>query len=402
MEVLIFINVKFCRYYDTRLNGIMKILIEGPSIIAMNRQKPFIRRGYIYIDRGVTVAYNEGAPPPEFEFAEYVVNEKFAVALPGFAVGIGNILEYLFQFDINSKNLANSLSKLSRSELEALIEVVLASLTCSGVTSVISLITNLEEKIVSSLAIAASDAWTRLRILLPLSLLGSLQELESIVKSVARSVKDSEALSRGIVSLGLFIGNEGELNKFSSEWIDTINKAGIYAYVPTEIYRRRYKELANAKNIVLLDPEEPTVPCLYTMPALWKPPCGFISSDISLLNPRKLLPILHNIENGDIYTPIYILSHFNPLNNKIGMHSINEGMRTDIVIISFKEPPYGPIPISEYSILKALSNAFYNVKTVLIDGEVVVDNSLHLNVGEEKVRKVRALIEEIKSQSNCC
>jgi cytosine/adenosine deaminase-related metal-dependent hydrolase len=234
MEVLIFINVKFCRYYDTRLNGIMKILIEGPSIIAMNRQKPFIRRGYIYIDRGVTVAYNEGAPPPEFEFAEYVVNEKFAVALPGFAVGIGNILEYLFQFDINSKNLANSLSKLSRSELEALIEVVLASLTCSGVTSVISLITNLEEKIVSSLAIAASDAWTRLRILLPLSLLGSLQELESIVKSVARSVKDSEALSRGIVSLGLFIGNEGELNKFSSEWIDTINKAG---YLCLRTYR---------------------------------------------------------------------------------------------------------------------------------------------------------------------
>lgn len=402
MEVLIFINVEFYRYYDTRLNEIMKILIEGPSIIAMNRQKPFIRSGYIYIDRGVTVAYNEGAPPPEFEFAEYVVNEKFAVALPGFAVGIGNILEYLFQFDINSKNLTNSLSKLSRSELEALIEVVLASLTCSGVTSVISLITNLEEKIVSSLAIAASDAWTRLRILLPLSLLGSLQELESIVKSVARSVKDSEALSRGIVSLGLFIGNEGELNKFSSEWIDTINKAGIYAYVPTEIYRRRYKELANAKNIVLLDPEEPTVPCLYTMPTLWKPPCGFISSDISLLNPRKLLPMLHNIENSDIYTPTYILSHFNPLNNKIGMYSINEGMRTDIVIISFKEPPYGPIPISEYSILKALSNAFYNVKTVLIDGEVVVDNSLHLNVGEEKVRKVRALIEEIESQSNCC
>jgi len=378
------------------LNETMKILIEGPSIIAMNKQKPFIQSGYIYIDRGVTVAYNEGVPPPEFEFAEYVINERFAVVLPGFTVGIGNMLEYLFQFDRNSKELVNSLSKLSRSDLEALIEVALASLTYNGVTSVISLVTNLEEKVISSLVAAASGAWTRLRVVLPFSSLSSSHELEGIAKAVSRGVKDIEALNRGIISLGLFIENEKRINSFSSEWIDVVNKMNIYIYTPAQVYKRYYKELVNIKNIVLLDPEEAATPCLYTVHTLWKPPCGFISLDSSLLNPRKLLPMFHSLENGDIYTPAYMLAHFNPLNNNIGMHSINEGMRTDILIISFKDPPYGPIPISEHSIFKALSNAFYNVKTVLIDGEIVIDNSLHLNVGEEKVRKVRTLIEELK------
>lgn len=374
----------------------MKILIEGTSIIAMNKQKPFIQSGYIYIDRGIIIAYNEGLPPPEFEFAEYVINEKFAVALPGFVVGIGNILEYLFQFDKDSRRSVSLLTKLSKLELEALAEVALASLTCNGVTSVISLITHSEEKVISILASAASEAWTRLRIVLPLSSLSSMQELESITKTISRSIKDAEALSRGLISLGLFIDNDEALHKFSHELTDAVNKMNIYIYVPAEIYNKCRNGLANIRNLILLDLHEPPTSCLYTTYTSWKPPCGFASLDVSLLNPKKLLPILHSLEKHDIYVPTYMLSHFNPLNNKIGAYSIIEGTRSDIVVMSFKDPPYGPIPISEYSVLKALSNAFYNVKVVIIDGEIVVDNSLHLNIGEEKVKKVRGLIEELE------
>ncbi|MCI4436347.1 MAG: hypothetical protein JHC33_05995 [Ignisphaera sp.] len=377
----------------------MKILIEGVSILSLDERRPFIKKGYIYIDRGITVAYNEGEPPPELEFAEYVVNENFAVAIPGFTVGMGNILEYLFRFtQKNEQELMQRISSLTKLETEALIEVSLASLNQNGVTSIISFIPEPLEKLLSAVASAVSDAWTRFRIVIPFTNLSSVHELENAVNTVIRSCKDLEAIKRGLLSLGILIESNKETDKLTSEFITTINEKDIFVYVNYAAYVQHPKIFEGIKNLIILDPDTTTENCVYTSLSRWKPPCALLTRETIMLNPKKLLTSLPTHIYNDIYTPISILTRFNSMNNRIGVHRISEGVHSDIILVSFRDPPYGPIPMEDSTILNALNNAFYNVKLVLVDGEIVVDNFLHLNVGEEKIRRVHTIMEEFEKK----
>jgi hypothetical protein len=186
------------------------------------------------------------------------------------------------------------------------------------------------------------------------------------------------------------------MDKLTSEFISTINEKDVFVYVNYAAYVRHPKIFENIKNLIVLDPDTTIENCVYTNLSQWKPPCALLTRETMMLNPKKLLTSLPAHVYNDIYTPISILTRYNSMNNRIGVHRISEGVHSDIILISFRDPPYGPIPMEDSTILNALNNAFYNVKLVLVDGEIVVDNFLHLNVGEEKVRRVHAIMEEFE------
>ncbi len=371
----------------------MKILIENASILTMNSQKQFVQSGYLFIDKGNVISYGEGSPPLELEFADYVINESFAVALPGFVVGMGNILHYLFQF-VEDNTVFDMLSTLSRVEFETVLEVSLASLTFHGVTSVVTVVRSVDEKFLQTLATASTNNWTRVRAVIPISLLPTAQEYEHVVKTWFKGVVDQDAIAKRIVSLGILIENKNDLSRLSKELVDAINSSKTFVYIDSEVFAEGLPLTREINNIVLLNPRPQTTPCIYTSVSDWKLGCGFMSYDIGMLNPRKLLPLLHKAL-GNAYNTVSILSHENPLNNRLGSSSIREAEQADIVIMSFREPPHGPIPLTEHCIVNALSNGFYTVKTVIVGGEIVFDNGLHLFVGEEKIRRAGSIISEL-------
>ncbi|MEL9939847.1 MAG: hypothetical protein QW632_03775 [Ignisphaera sp.] len=376
----------------------MKILIENATILTMNSQKPFVQNGYLFIDKGVIVTYGEGAPPIELEFADYVINDSFAVVLPGFVVGMGNILHYLFQFNDNSDDLSNAISTLTRLELETLLEVSFASLAFHGVTSVVTLIREANEKIVQALAEASSNSWTRARFVLPASLISTVDDYEHLKKTLLKGVKDQDAMAKKMISMALLLESEGDLAKLSKEFIDVVNEDRTYVYVDSEVFEKALPIVREINNVILLNPKSYVAsPCIYTSIDSWRAGCGIMSYETGFLNPKRSLSILYSVCK-DAYTTVSALSHTNSLNNKIGTSSIRESEQADIIVLSFREPPYGPLPISSKTVVHAISNAFYTVKTVIVGGEIVLDNGLHLFVGEEKIKRAGTIINELSKK----
>ncbi len=362
----------------------MRILIENIGIALVDKNLRFIDKGYILIDKGRIIEFGDGAPSPELEFADYAIDGRFLVAMPGFSLGIGSVIEYLFDFIGKSYNYKELLSVLSSSDLETLLEVVLSSLTLDGVTSITSIVRGTSLDIYSTLFAAICNTWIRTRIVIPADSVDHVQ-LEEIYREMSKSCRESDAVSLGIVTLGLYINRD-----IKKEVLDTAFALNIPIYIenaeitiPGAIYINPAKKVGD-KNIIV-DRFE-----------LWRPGYGLCTHSPELLNPRIFINMLKFVLGLSHEIPL-IISHYNPYNLNIGIDYIDRGVIADLILLSFREPPTGPMIIDKDSFDKSISRANYTIESVIIGGEIAVDQGLHLMVGEKSVRKARNIISSIES-----
>ncbi|MEM2528481.1 MAG: hypothetical protein QXO42_04210 [Ignisphaera sp.] len=370
----------------------MKILIKDSSILTMDSKRLFIDRGYVYIDRDRIVAVGEGEPQPEFEFADYIINDRFTVLLPGFTVGLGDIISYLFRFIENPMDTRGIIDTLSKGDLNALIEVALTSLVANGATSIITLLHNTDPKILSAIVSAASSNWIRTRIVLLDSSI-DLDSIENDIRNALKSSRDPEAVSRNIISFGLYIKNESVIKKIAS-----IINSTISIYVDSAIQQTLYDTFPDFENkhVIVVNPTTAYTKCIFSEIELWKYNCGISPYNPILLNPKRLLQRLYHIIN-DEEKSIAILSSLNPANHGMGSGVIKENTLADVIILDFSEPPYGPIPMTRRAIASEMINASFLVKTVIIGGEIVLDNGVLLTIGRESIVRVQNLLKEFES-----
>ncbi len=366
----------------------MKILIKDSSVLTMDDKKRFIGRGYIYIDQGRVVAVGEDEPQPEFEFADYIIADRFTVLLPGFTVGLGNIIDYPFRFTEKPIDTKRIVEILSKSDLNALIEVVLASLVANGATSIATLLHSVDPKILSAIVSAASSSWIRTRIILLEDSSIDLYNMENDIRNALKSCKDLEAITKNIISFGLFIKSESTVKK-----IEGVVDPTISIYVDSSVQQKLYEVFPNLgnRNIIIVNPTDTYTRCIFSEIELWRHGCGVSPYTPTVLNPRKLLQEVYRVVN-DVEESIVIVSSLNSINHNMGSGVIRENSIADIIILDFSEPPYGPIPLSKKAIMSEIVNNGFLVKTAIIGGEIVLDNGVLLTVGRESIKRVQNIL----------
>ena len=72
------------------------ILIKDASIIVKPGKS--IRKGFVYINKGKIVEVGEGEVPPEYEFANYVIEGKGRIVLPGIICPLTSLSAYPSRF----------------------------------------------------------------------------------------------------------------------------------------------------------------------------------------------------------------------------------------------------------------------------------------------------------------
>lgn len=371
----------------------MKILVDNVAIYTATPSKKFIDKGYLYIDKGLITAVGEGEPPPELEFADYIIEGKYSVVVPGFVVGVGNIIDYIFRFKALTRDKYEILSTLTINDVQTLLSIALASLTLNGVTSVITYVTPVNHKILTGLTLAANECWIRVRMLIPVEDI-DINAVEDIIRNALKSVKEPEAITKGVISFGFYVRKN--VNRDTIELAKSLN-ARLYiddALVVNDLVRQNPKDF-----IVLTQAEISEITGIerisVTSAMLWKKGRGFVSFDPLNLNPRILITSL-NKTLEDPQTIVDILCHYNPVNLDIGNKSIEGGNVADIIILDYSKPPIGPIPISETDVVEEISLANYMVETSLIAGELTIDQGLTLNIGDKHVRKAQAILDSLK------
>ncbi len=361
----------------------MKILIENATIVTLRESEPIIEQGYIYINKGVIASLGKGPPPPELELAEYVIDGRGRVVLPGFVIGVGDILEYVFRFyDVERCRLIEVLSK---GEIQALLEVALTSLAMRGATS---LVTITKEEHFKYLPRAVSTSWIRTRIVIE-----GVEHLDEALRHVQREVSEQDAIAKGIVSIGV------RYDGCDASTLERIEASSSYAYVckgdPLQI--RKIIEERKLRRVILINPAQALdLRSVFTNGRIVK------GHGVGFEDPTKLSPhlFLYEVYNklGSYIETIEAAIKWNAQNFDIGIASIVEGVPADIVIYSYREPPSGPIPMSTNGLFKAIVLGELKVDTVIIGGDVVVDNGEPLMVGRATFKKAMNVVEELRSK----
>jgi len=372
----------------------MKILIENATIVTMNSQKPIIMNGYIYIDKGKVIAVGEGVPPPELELADYVIEGSGRVVIPGFVMGLGDILMYAFRYIVreDENKLREMLRVLTKDEVVSILEVALTSLAMHGVTSIVSMVMDCE--VLPLIARAVSETWVRTR-----SVLRNIdpQDYGTFVHLALRNVAEPDAVSKEIVTFGYYTELRRDLSTVKGA-LESI-EGTIYLtldrleHIPTRVLE---------KAVCLNCPD--TVTQVLTRNAivndfkLWKAGWAFVFTKAKYLNPRIYLHEVsrHIIEAHD---RLALITTWNSKNLRLGMDTIEVGKSADIVILNFREPPGGPLPADVSGIVEAIADGDYVVETVIVGGEVVIDRGEPLMVGASLFKRVAKICESIRQKS---
>ncbi len=361
-------------------HAVMKILIEDAKIITHRKDKPIIDKGYIYINKGVIAAVGEGPPPPEYEFAEYIIDGKGRVVMPGFVVGMPSIMRMSLAYVTKCReNISECLSVLTKDEIKAIVETTATLLAYSGVTSLIVRIENSE--LTDAIAKAVSEAWIRVRIVF-----GNEDDLREGVKVAARNVVDQEAIPKGILSFGVFGRHTVSIS------IDELRSLDAFAYIDScnEDAAKSLEDRVICINSSILTAKRVVIDTI----EMWKGDSGLGFTNPKFVNPHNFLTML-KLQGIEAIEGVKTLSHLNPKYFSIGLSEIREGAPADLIILNFREPPYGPMIFDTLGLYELICDGLYGVETVIIGGELVIDRFEPLMVGKKVFNVVLRVNEDL-------
>jgi len=364
----------------------MRILIDNVTIVTMNRERPLISNGYVYVDKGMVLALGEGEPPEEYQFADYIIDGSGRILLPGFSLGFADPVRMIFRHvRIEPTKLLGLIESItSKREIHALFGALLASLQSKGFTSVT--VYAHEPRIARALARASSDVWLRTRVVLPSS---DRYEVLSEIRRASREVSEPDAIARGIVSFGICVNDDS---------FKTI--AVRYPEYHVYVYSRYVGEGAVPKNVIALGHSDIRVKRVviddfdaYVIGDGF----GVMKSPVS--TPTVLLLKLAEAmgsKEGVYEDSLRVLTTWNYVNSDIGLGEIREGMSADLILLNFREPPSWPMIVKEPdSIYKAIVEGDYVIETVIVGGEVVVDKGENLMVGRALINRAKPIVDEL-------
>ncbi len=358
----------------------MKILIDGAKIVTFREDKPVINEGYVFINKGIVVAVGEGPPPPEYEFAEYVIDGRGRVVMPGFVLGIPDLLQLPFRYISRcSRNPRECIESVSKDELRALIEVSLTILSFGGATSIVALANT---DYVDVVAKAVSKCWVRTRLLFK-----NRDELCEGVRTATKSIVDQDAIPKGILSFGVLSKGTVDVSQ------DELRSLNAFAYVDScndDVARKLQDRLTCINTSSELCTRKVVVDAI----ELWRGEEGIAFTNPRLSHPRSYIQMLrfNGLSPKEITR---VLSSANPWSLNIGVPRIVEGATADIIILNFREPPHGPTIFDDEGLYELICDNMYSVETVIVAGDLVVDRFEPLMIGRKEFETVKRVRSEL-------
>jgi len=363
----------------------LKILIENATIITMDRSRLVIDRGYIYINKGVIAAVGEGDPPPELEFAEYIIDGRGRIVMPAFTIGACDILTYTFRY--MGRDVKEIISSLSKSDLVSLLEVSLMSLAMRGVGSILSFVefSDFLDQVVK----AVSETWIRVRFCLSEDAKTAIANVRNALKNVS----DPEAVPKGIVSFSL-----RRINAVNREDRELADEFGSPIYVE----RPNQDTISQIPHDRLVLVNTPTLEGFRRVVVddirnLWRPGVGICTVNPKGFTPYYIMRLILEVAGSPI-DAVAALTIWNASNIALGVGRISEGVVADIVMLNYREPPIGPIPMNTDSLFEAIAYGDYAVETLIVGGEIVIDRGQPLTVGDATYKKALATVQQIMSK----
>lgn len=364
----------------------MRILVEDASILTMTtRRENLISRGYIFIDGGVIKSVGSGGPPDDIETPDLVIGGKGRLVIPGMVALYTRLSLYPFRGAIaKTQRISELLGSMSSTDIHLVSILSLAGLAMRGITAVLAVDTKVEPVIKASESVG-------LRVIAA-PCLENPYERDQWGQEVGAAYRRWHRRS----PLSLITGSICSKDAIKGDETSMAPED-----MPLIVYGDSCMRIRGDR-ILYVDPHPECDPdpyvSIYTENHMdrWKPGAGYgIDSDISWSLTRHFM-----VAKSRGYNPLDILGSATLwASDKVGLGSgvIEPGRPGDIVILDLTQPPWW-VPGSLVDELIAADIAISSiprVETVIVGGEIIIDNGEILSVGREIFSRAYNRIHEI-------
>lgn len=365
----------------------VKILIENASILTMStRGDLFIDRGYIFIDSGIISSVGRGDAPIDLEPPDLVINGKGRLAIPGMIALYSRLPLLPLRISARMGDKAASIySVLSNNDLYLLSALSLAGLAMRGITTVLSI-----DKPVEPIVKASESVGVRV---ISAPCLEDPSDLDSWAREISSSAKKWHRRSDSLVLITGSICSKKAAKKDLEGFIPSD--------MPLVVYGDACIDLKISRILAINPPQECGVArdlSVYTESNMdrWEPGSGYgIESSISWsLYPHFIIARARGYSPLDILgsATVWAASKFS-----MNLGVVEPGRFGDIVILDLTQPPWwiSEKMLNENIAAEAVVSGIPRIETVILGGEVVVDDGGLLTVGTDLFSKAYSRVSEI-------
>ena len=368
----------------------VKILITNTTVITMSTKGELVLRdAYLYIDKGVVKALGTGEVPIEYQYAEYLINGKGRIVLPGFVSGFTLVTPYLIRYEVSGLNdpkIKDLLSVVSRDDVYYIAVLAFTEMVKKGVTAALVVDTYLD-----SIARAADAVGIR-AVLAPGA--GCVYTQEDVEHSLKLIMNRYHGRLPNIC---------GGVATCKEELIPHINRLaydyGIRGFLINTDPKKTSVSMEVPQNMTLINatPMEGGAKAVFTEEFIssWRAPAGVglgvkASYDVSDLIKRL---VMRGVSMFDALAAGTVWGY-----EALGLpfsSSIEVGKPCDIVILNASEPPGWPTPKSLESLFRAVIEGSIPVETVIVADNIVVDYGETVTVGSDIIRKATKRLSDL-------
>jgi cytosine/adenosine deaminase-related metal-dependent hydrolase len=366
---------------------LVKILIEGASLVLLGERAEFVKQGYIYIENGVIKGLGAGRVPEEYQYPELLLSGSGRLLLKGFASGFTVLSLYPLRYKVDFVDwflVKEILKSMQRSDMYYVATLSLAELVSSGVTEALVVDIYLDE-----VARAARDVGINVTLAPPLNCgLNDEHQLQELRLLLSRW-KQVEG-----VKIAIAVCDE-----LRGKYVDIAREFRIPIYVISP--EKEIEESPGGVDVVLLNPRTASkLKTIYfgNMLGSWREGCGLGIGVRASYSVREVLKELIWMKKAD---PLGALTAGTRTTSEFIAYEesslIKEGARSSIVVFNLSEPPGWPPPDSIDSAAKAITEGDLRIETVIIGDDIVLDREGLLTVGYEIFKKAIKKVEEVYS-----
>ncbi|MEM1623238.1 MAG: hypothetical protein QW543_03785 [Sulfolobales archaeon] len=364
----------------------VKVLIDGASVLVVDGGVSYISTGYLFIENGLIKSIGVGQAPDELLYPELVLGGTGRLVTKGFASGFTVLSLYPLRYGLDDvdwflmKELART---IKRADMYFISLLSLAELVSRGVTEVLIADTYLDE-----VARASRDVGINVTLVPPLNcglddqqLLNELKLLLGRWHGRVEGIKIGVAVCREIREDHVALAREADIP--------------IYAL---ELEKEPPKDAENIK-IVAVNPILNTgFPVIYygRMLRNWKVGGGVgigVRPSYSVREVIKEILWSRSVNPVDVF-----LSGTKTTSELIDQRessTLGEGSRSSIVVYNLSEPPGWPLPRSLHSAVRAVLEGDAPIETVVVGDDIVLDREGILTIGGELFKKAIKRFEEL-------